>query len=201
MTSLKPKKGDWLVYTGNYAPEVSEDAKYGYGYVVGFREHGEKVTVWLSDSGHYADWPVDETAPAYGNDPVAAAEGWLRPGRSGTHHFDGTQCFGEYCEWGGHEDLPLPNELRVPEEDTRVRREVAVVVLLSVEGVDYGDAGSAGEQLVAKKLGETTSRTRDGVKWTARVHKVREVGRAAMNGDLIIAPTAAVVDWKRKAGE
>ena len=61
------KKGDVVRYTGSYAPEVPEHAKYGDGVVDRFREYGTKVTVRLiresreAGEDRYADWPVDET--------------------------------------------------------------------------------------------------------------------------------------------
>jgi hypothetical protein len=68
----KPRKGDRLVYTGGYAPEV--DSPYNPGTVVGFRNYGTKVTVLLDGPNYidgrlttedlYADWPVAETRPA-----------------------------------------------------------------------------------------------------------------------------------------
>ena len=64
------KKGDRLVYTGPYAPEVRPEAKYPPGTVVGFRHnrfHGRSVTVLLDKQPGdtedlYADWPISEVA-------------------------------------------------------------------------------------------------------------------------------------------
>lgn len=63
----KPKKGDRLIYTGPYAPEVA--CGYPPGTVVGFRNYGQKVIVLLDKSEGevedlYADWPVDEVKEA-----------------------------------------------------------------------------------------------------------------------------------------
>lgn len=65
----QPKKGDRLIYTGTYNPDVTEDAKYPPGTVVGFREHRTKVTVLLDKRDGqvgdlYADWPITDTDPA-----------------------------------------------------------------------------------------------------------------------------------------
>lgn len=54
------KKGDRLVYTGDYDKSVPDDARYPPGTVVGFRNYKTVVTVQL-DNGRYADWPVKET--------------------------------------------------------------------------------------------------------------------------------------------
>lgn len=64
----KPRKNDRLVYTGEYAPGVEP---YNPGVAVGFRNHGETVTVRLDGPNYvdgelttedlYADWPVDQT--------------------------------------------------------------------------------------------------------------------------------------------
>jgi len=63
----RPKRGDVLVYTGEYAGEVT--SPYGRGEVVRFstnRFHGPQVTVRLIDEDDdlYADWPIKWTAPA-----------------------------------------------------------------------------------------------------------------------------------------
>lgn len=60
----KPRKGDRLVYTGPYAPGVT--GRYGPGEVVGFRNYGQTVVVRLEgeEPEAWADWPVDQTAPA-----------------------------------------------------------------------------------------------------------------------------------------
>lgn len=63
----RPKKGDVLVYTGEYEAGVPP---YGRGEVVRFhtnRWHGPSVTVRLIEEGDddlYADWPIKWTSPA-----------------------------------------------------------------------------------------------------------------------------------------
>jgi hypothetical protein len=54
----KPRKGDHLIYVGEYDPSVT--ARYSPGVVVGFRNYGAVVTVELDDGKGWADWPVDE---------------------------------------------------------------------------------------------------------------------------------------------
>lgn len=67
---MKVKKGDRLVYTGPYAPEViASGAVYPPGTVVAFRDHKTKVTVLLDKregetEDLYADWPIEEVVPA-----------------------------------------------------------------------------------------------------------------------------------------
>lgn len=59
------KKNDKIKYLGPYDPKVPDSARYPAGTVVGFREHGEVVTVLLDGEGvQYADWPIDQTGPA-----------------------------------------------------------------------------------------------------------------------------------------
>ena len=84
MSMSKPKKGDRLVYTGEYATlqdyidlggsaaDWTPVPPYPPGEVVSFRNnrfHGPSVTVLLdrADDGTkdvYADWPIAETEPA-----------------------------------------------------------------------------------------------------------------------------------------
>lgn len=59
----KPRKGDRLIYTGEYDPSVT--TRYQPGTVVAFRNYGTTVTVRLDGPEDlYADWPINETAPA-----------------------------------------------------------------------------------------------------------------------------------------
>ena len=67
------KKGDRLVYTGEYDPEVvAAGVEYPPGTVVGFRNnrfHGRCAIVLLDkEEGEaedsFADWPLTEVAPA-----------------------------------------------------------------------------------------------------------------------------------------
>lgn len=65
----KPRKGDRLRYVSPYAPGVT--TRYPPGIVIGFRDHGETVTVELESEtadtgspGLFADWTIEHVAPA-----------------------------------------------------------------------------------------------------------------------------------------
>jgi hypothetical protein len=72
------------------------------------------------------------------------------------------------------------------------RKEVAVVVFMSVEDDDTDDDGYAAEKLVKSVLptGEFTTSLRRGVELSGRVHGVMELGAAARNRQIDMRPSA-----------